>query len=102
MVARVSSAALLVCCASGACRGYDPDALRDVFTTRAVVFRRTAGRREVVEVDLCGPCWRQAGEPSAPPSTAAEAHAAALKARDRMQARGGTDRHMVRSGKAGL
>lgn len=51
---------------------------------------------------LCAPCWKRAGRSSAPPSTMPEEAAAVVEIRDRMLARGGTDRHMVRSGKAGV
>jgi hypothetical protein len=51
---------------------------------------------------LCAPCWKRAGRPGAPPATMQQEAAAVVETRDRMLARGGTDRHMVRSGKAGV
>jgi hypothetical protein len=49
---------------------------------------------------LCADCYREAGEPPAGRMSPAGVHAAELAARDRMLARGGTDRHLVRSGKS--
>jgi hypothetical protein len=49
---------------------------------------------------ICGDCWQAKGSPwPRRPATAEEIHAAELRTRERMQARGGTDRHMVRNGK---
>jgi len=50
---------------------------------------------------LCSDCWHAKGSPwPRRPATIEEIHAAELKTRERMQARGGADRHMVRSGKS--
>ncbi len=49
---------------------------------------------------LCLPCWLAAGRPW--PTSACsplEAHEAELRTRERMTARGGTDRHLVRNGR---
>lgn len=50
---------------------------------------------------LCVRCWRRAGSPF-PRSTATpqELHEIELATRERMNARGGADRHLVRSGKS--
>jgi hypothetical protein len=49
---------------------------------------------------LCRDCWMELPEPLKwlPPSTMQETHWAEVKARERMTARGGTDRHLVRAG----
>jgi hypothetical protein len=73
-------------CDSLKCTGVGPDGL-SVSTTRG---------------NLCASCWKRLGRPAPAPSTMHEESDAALAARDRMLARGGTDRHMVRSGKAGV
>lgn len=69
------------------CDGCGPDAARS--TLLAVV----DGRR------LCLPCWLGAGRPW-PTSVASplEAHEVEVRTRERMTARGGTDRHLVRKG----
>ncbi len=53
---------------------------------------------------LCWRCWRELGQPPSrwPEATIEERHQAELRVRERMLARGGNDRYMVRSGKAGL
>lgn len=48
---------------------------------------------------LCLVCWRAAGRPWPMPETDVQRiHEAELATRERMQARGGTDRHLVRKG----
>jgi recombinational DNA repair protein (RecF pathway) len=49
---------------------------------------------------VCAPCWHALGRPF-PRAEAAPAlvHAAELQTRERMTARGGTDRHLVRNGR---
>jgi len=49
---------------------------------------------------LCVGCWKELPEPLRwlPPSTMQETHEAEVLARERMTARGGTDRHLVRAG----
>lgn len=63
--------------------------------TEGKLFAVVDGRR------LCALHWVAAGRPwprnIAPP---AEVHKAELQTRERMLARGGTDRHLVRSGKS--
>jgi len=50
---------------------------------------------------FCGAHWRAAGRPfPRTEATVEELHQAELATRERMQARGGADRHMVRSGKS--
>lgn len=50
---------------------------------------------------LCSGCWQAKGSPwPRRPATVEEIHTAELRTRERMQARGGADRHMVRSGKS--
>lgn len=50
---------------------------------------------------LCADCWHAKGSPwPKRPATVEEIHQAELRTRERMQARGGADRHMVRSGKS--
>jgi hypothetical protein len=95
------SSPALMCCGSGACPGYEAGG--STSTTRAAIFVRDAAGDLVVEVvDLCAPCWRRLGEPTAPLATMEETHEAMLKARAKMLARGGADRYFVRSGKAGV
>lgn len=52
-------------------------------------------------VRLCNSCWRAAGRPACSPSQIGLAEQAAMevKIRERMQRRGGADRHLVRKGK---
>lgn len=81
----VSAPALTVPTGCDAC---GPDGARS--TLLAVV----DGRR------LCLPCWLAAGRPW--PTSACsplEVHEAELRTRERMSARGGTDRHLVRTGR---
>ena len=47
---------------------------------------------------LCRRCWVEAGRPWPEASTMHDTHQAEVAARERMQARGGTDRHLVRAG----
>jgi hypothetical protein len=47
---------------------------------------------------LCPGCWRAAGEPSALMGTETEVHEQLQRTRERMVARGGTARHLVRKG----
>jgi hypothetical protein len=50
---------------------------------------------------LCAKCWHEMGEPFPAPGSSAQAlHEAELATRARMQARGGTDRHLVRNGRS--
>jgi len=50
---------------------------------------------------ICSDCWRAKGSPwPKRPATVAEIHAAELRTRERMQARGGADKHLVRAGKS--
>lgn len=53
------------------------------------------------EEELCAACWRRAGMPGpGVTATAAEVFIHETKVRERMTARGGTDRHLVRNGMA--
>lgn len=48
---------------------------------------------------LCAPCWHALGRPFPRSEAAAElVHEAELRTRERMLARGGADRHIVRKG----
>lgn len=48
---------------------------------------------------LCSACWEAAGSPwPRGQATAQEIHEAELAIRERMTARGGTDKHLVRKG----
>lgn len=75
-------------CEGPSCRGVDADSL----VTEALVGGRA--------VTLCCACYHLAGRPPAAPCPESFAHV--LDTREKMIARGGSDRHMVRSGKAGL
>lgn len=55
------------------------------------LYARIKGKR------MCARCWAQAGQPSG--DHLAAAHDLEVKTRERMTARGSTDRHMVRSGR---
>jgi hypothetical protein len=48
----------------------------------------------------CPRCWRRAGSPYPRRATMDEVHQAEVRTRERMNARGGADRHMVRAGKS--
>ena len=49
---------------------------------------------------VCSDCWRALGQPFPRAEAAPEAvYEAELRTRERMTARGGTDRHLVRNGK---
>jgi hypothetical protein len=63
--------------------------------TRNRLFARVGKRR------LCFVCWVVAGRPWPPPDNATpeELHQVELRTRERMLARGGTDRHLVRNGR---
>ena len=50
------------------------------------------------EENICAWCWARAGRPSPAPSPPNSAHEVAV--RERMLARGGADRHTVRSGRS--
>lgn len=49
---------------------------------------------------VCARCWKRAGSPAPRPPTMHERHEAEVANHERMNARGGADRHLVRSGKA--
>lgn len=67
----------------------------DVCRAEVYLFTRLLGKL------VCGECWHRAGSPfPRTPSTAEELHRAELATRERMQKRGGADRHMVRNGKS--
>lgn len=71
------------------CDGCGPEGARS--TLLALV----DGRR------LCLPCWLAAGRPwPTSACSALEVHETELRTRERMTARGGTDRHLVRTGKS--
>lgn len=62
--------------------------------TEGRLYAVVAGRR------LCAHHWHAAGEPWPRETlTAQQVHEAELRTRERMTARGGTDRHLVRNGK---
>ena len=49
---------------------------------------------------VCAACWYELGQPGAATVTDTLAiHEAELRTRERMTARGGTDRHLVRNGR---
>lgn len=49
---------------------------------------------------LCPTCWFEMGQPGARVVSDVQAiHEAQLRTRERMHARGGTDRHLVRNGR---
>lgn len=47
---------------------------------------------------VCASCWHRAGRPFPPPASMAAVHEAQVATRQRMEARGGADRHLVRKG----
>lgn len=49
---------------------------------------------------LCAACWKRAGRPSPAPVSRVELEQVEVETRRRMVARGGTDKHLVFSGKA--
>lgn len=63
--------------------------------TGSRLFVTVSGRR------YCARHWHAAGRPTPrePLATAQQVHEAELRIRDRMNARGGTDRHLVRNGR---
>lgn len=71
------------------------DRCRQDFDLQTTLFAAVNGRV------ICSECWHRAGSPfPRREASVAEIHAAELAIRERMQARGGADRHMVRSGKS--
>lgn len=49
---------------------------------------------------LCAECWRALGQPFPRAQASPDlVHETELRTRERMQARGGTDRHLVRNGR---
>lgn len=49
---------------------------------------------------LCAACWKRAGRPSPAPVSRVELERVEVETRRRMVARGGTNKHLVFSGKA--
>jgi hypothetical protein len=68
------------------------DRCREAYDQARALFARIGHER------VCAACWHRAGRPFPGPAPMAAVHEAQVATRDRMNARGGADRHLVRKG----